>query len=367
MSILMSIRVDPEAAVPLATQLSGQITWLLANGDLEEGDQLPPIRELAERLGINLHTVRAAYLQLDEAGLVELRRGRRARVLRYKPSAAASNAPDIPSFTVGVIIPDFSTFYAPFVRAVESGAAERSSMTFICNAHEDPLEAVAYVNRLVAQQVDGIVVASLPLARDVDRAGGIPVVHVDSPGSEGFGVEFDLMESQYEVTSHVIGHGHTRIGFLTPPTSLANVGPKHAGFRRALIEAGIAPDDQLEIEVSGFAMSSGEDGARALLSLPDPPTAIVAATDHLAFGAFHAVTSRGLSVPDDIALVGNDGTEMSGILRPGLTTMEMPVARAGNEALAMLQTLIDGDEPDPRRIVLPSQLKVRESCGSHPR
>ena len=112
------VRVDPDAAVPLATQVSQQLAWLIASGKLRPGDQLPPTRQFSTQLGINLHTVRAAYSQLAADGLVTTHRGRLATVLGYDRTKAAIEAPDLPSFTVGVIIPGFSSFFAPILDGI---------------------------------------------------------------------------------------------------------------------------------------------------------------------------------------------------------------------------------------------------------
>ncbi len=91
MSNKLPIRLDPTSQIPLASQLGQQLTWLIASGQVSEGDQLPPVRALAEQLGINLHTVRAAYHQLSVDGLLSIQKGRRARVLEYDRSRAKAS------------------------------------------------------------------------------------------------------------------------------------------------------------------------------------------------------------------------------------------------------------------------------------
>lgn len=365
MSNKLPIRLDPTSQIPLASQLGQQLTWLIASGQVSEGDQLPPVRALAEELGINLHTVRAAYHQLSVDGMLSIQRGRRARVLEYDRSRAKASWVDAPSFSIGVIIPEFVSFYAPMLRAIDAAAAESPTMVFICNAHEDPKTALTYLDRLVAKQVDGIVVAGGLLDRQValPPPGRPSLVFIDSPGSAGPSVEFDLEGSQFKATNHLIEHGHQRIGYITPPRRIPNVGPKYSGYRKAIESANLETKPELVAEVPDFEIRSGEVAANRLLDLPNPPTAIAASSDPLAFGAFHAITSRGLRIPDQVALVGNDDIEMAAIIRPALTTVSLPVAEAGKRAISMLEDMMAGGSPSPPQIVLDTELVIRETCG----
>lgn len=361
----LQVRVDPTAPVPLATQLSQQLTWLIAGGQLREGDQLPAIRDLAAQLGINLHTVRAAYQQLDAAGLISIRQGRRAAVHRYDRTRAATAAADVPTFSIGAIIPGFVPFYAPLIRGIEAAAAKQPAMVFICNAGDDADTAGAHLDRLIAKRVDGIVVAGPLLPPDVALPdnGWPPLVFIDAPDAPGPGVEFDLEASQFAATRHLIDHGHQRVGYLSAPLWAPNVAPKYSGHQAALATADLSPEPNLVAIAPDFEIASGELGAHRLLDLADPPPAIAATSDSLAFGAFHAITSRGLRVPEDVALVGNDNVDMAAVIRPALTTVALPVEEAGRRAVAMLWELMAGQQPDPPTVVLDVELVVRESCG----
>lgn len=364
------IRVDFEASIPLAVQVSQQLAWLIASRDLEPGDRLPTVRDLAAQVGINLHTVRAAYRQLAAEGLVSTRQGRRATVLAYDRTKAVMATPDLPSFTIGVIIPNLAPFYAPLLEGIELAAARQPAMVFICNAHEDPTLFLAHTDRLISKRVDGIIMASPefpPNAALPPSGHGPPIVFIDHPGASRPGVDFDLEDSSYQATSHMIEHGHRLIGYVTPPSVWPNVAPKLAGFQRAMAEAGREVRSELVAGVEDFAIESGYRAAIRLLDHSEPPTGIVVASDALALGAMHAITSRGLRIPEDVALIGNDGIDIGAIVRPSLTTVALPVREAGVEAVAMLQRLIAGERPHPARVVLGVDLVVRETCGcAHP-
>jgi DNA-binding LacI/PurR family transcriptional regulator len=364
MSRRFRLHVEQSSNLPLSGQISEQLAWLIIGGVLVEGDELPPVQELADELGINLHTVRAGYQQLESQGLVSLGRGRRARVLSYDRAGQFEFASGVPSYAIGVIIPEFIQAYAPLLAGIEAEAAKQPALIFVSNAHEDSTIALDILDRLIARGVDGIVVAAALFEPDVaiPSRSLMPVVFIDSPGAAGTSIEFDLEGSQYQATRHLLEHGHRKIGYITPPTTLANVAPKLAGHRRALSEAGIDPDDPPVVEVQDFSIASGRNAALELLHLSQPPTAITAASDLLAVGVYRAAREAGLQIPEDLAVTSNDNSELSAVVDPGLTTVTLPLREAGELAVQSIMAIQDGT-PNPTHTVLDVALVVRESCG----
>ncbi len=363
MSRPFHILVDHNSNMPLAGQISQQLTRLIVGGTLQEGDELPAIQELADELGVNLHTVRAGYQRLESQGLVSLGRGRRARVLTYDRTRWLDSSSQIPSHAIGVIIPEFIQAYAPFLAAIEAEAAQESALVFVANAHDDRKTADFVLDRLLAQGVDGIVVVADLLESDLDLPDSRPpIVYVDAPGSPGTSIEFDLEHSQYLATSHLLQHGHNRIGYITPPIHLANVAPKLAGHSRALEEADIDPASQPITEVADFQIPSGRTAARELLEGEDSPTAITATSDELAVGTYQAARELGMRIPNDLAITSNDNSELSAIIDPGLTTVTLPLRQAGKLAVQSIRNFQNGT-PGPERVTLNVELVIRNSCG----
>jgi DNA-binding LacI/PurR family transcriptional regulator len=371
MSILDKISVDLQHEATLAGQLRQQFTWLIATGQLRPGDRLPPLRNLARHLGINLHTVRAAYLRLAEDGLVVMRQWFGTRVLAYDPVRLAQAAGSLRSHTVGIILPSMANpFYHPFVEGVESVASEDHTMLFVCNTHDDSGEALRYLNQLSAKGVDGVIVVShdvagFPLPPSSLGPDPLPVISVDWPDSGGYSVLMDLASAGYQATRHLLDHGHSRVGLVTAQQPAANVDPIESGYWRALREAGIAPDLDRVARVGGFAVEHGAEGARRLLALSQPPTAIFAIADVLAIGALREIKGAGLRVPEDVALVGFNDCPIAALVDPPLTTVAAPARQMGVEAMKMLQCLIAGTQPCRGRVLLPVSLVIRRSCGTH--
>jgi len=371
MEILDRLSIDPRHEVPLAWQLKQQIAWLIASGTLESGDRLPAVRRLADHLDINLHTVRSAYQKLEAEGFVETRQGRGTHVLPFDLRRIAQASGALPSHTIGVIVPSFSNpFFHTFLLGVEKAAEEDQTLLFLCNTHDDASAAWRDFARLSAKGVDGILVVSHDICEFLTPDAGtnppsLPFVTVDWPDCDGYKVLIDLESAGYQATRHLLEHGHHRIGLITFAIEVSNVRPIEAGYQLALAEGAVPVHPQLIARVPGFDLAAGVEGARRLLALPDPPTAIFAIADTLALGAMQFIKSTGRQVPGDVALVGFNDIPLAALVEPTLTSVAAPAQELGLQAMGMLQDLIAGKRPAQQEIVLPVSLIVRESCGGH--
>lgn len=357
--------------ITLAHQLKHQITWMIINGDLKSGDNLPSLRELAKHLSINLHTVRSAYRLLEIQGLVVSRQGRETRVADVKLENLVQTSESVLTNTIGVIVASLvNPFYHSFLAGLAEEADKNQSLLFVCDSQDDLSEARRYFARLAVKQVDGIIAVSLCIEntelsnRDMrEKRPGLPFVSVDWPGAKGPSILLDLERAGYLATRHLIEHGHRRIGMITFLFDADNVVPVNKGYFQALEEAGLKPESSLVARVHSFDFAAGEDGARYLANLPEPPTAIFAICDLVAAGAMQALKSLGYRIPEDIALVGVDDIPAAQWLDPPLTTISTPSYEMGKSAMQMLQAII-AEKPLPQQqITFPVSLIVRRSCG----
>lgn len=372
MDILSALHVSTQNDDTLLNQIRQQITWLIANGQLKPGDQLPSIHRMADHLGINLHTVRSAYKKLEGDGLVQIQQGHGTLVLPFDLTLLSRSTKDIRSHTVGVIIPSWSNpFYHAFLQGVEEIAEKDQTLLFLCNTHDDPKNAWRDFARLSTKQVDGILIASHDVgslhsenALDSPRR-RLPFVTVDWPGSRGYSVQLDLESASYQATEHLIQHGHRRVGMITVLSESPNVLAINRGYERALQTYGITPDPDITIRVTGWGLECGREGAEQLLSVSQPPAALFTAADMLALGAMQAIKASGRLIPDDMALTSFNDIPNAALTEPALTTVKAPARQMGREAMKMLQTLIEGKQPVKRTLSLSTQLVVRQSCGRH--
>ncbi len=363
--ILHLVRVDPDDPLPLVAQLRQQLALLIASGELAEGDRLPPVRELAQHLGINWHTIRAAYKQLAAERLVTVRQGRGTLVLPYTAHRAARPAPGTPTFTLGILLPSLNPIYAPFIGGIEQAARETPWLPLVCYHHDDPDLTVKYLDQLLARQVDGLILVSIDqqfvpptLARD-----SLPIVQVDNPQASGYAVLLDSQGAAYRATHHLLEHGHRRIGLLSGPLDWPNVHECYLGYQRALASAFLEPDPHLVVETSTFHLDAGYQGGQRLLNLVNRPTAIFCTADILAIGAMRALQAGGVRIPDDVAVIGYNNIDLAALVEPPLTTVSAPAYEMGLTAMTMLHRLLLGQPVENRRVVLDARLVVRQSCG----
>lgn len=373
MDIYDQIHLASDRDTTLAHQLQQQLTWLIVNGRLRPGDRLPSVQIMADRLGINLHTVRSAYHKMEANGLVVTRQGRGTHVLAIDPGRVILAARDQISHTIGVILPSWTNpFYHGLLQGVQSIADEHQSLLFVSNTNDDPAAVWRDFYRLCAKKVDGILVVSHDLRGvytdgDIskDLPAGPPVVTVDWPDAAGCTAGVDLESAGYLATRHLIEHGHHRIGLISYFQEVSNVKTINQGYLRALEQTGIPHDPSLMIKVPGFDMTSGEAGARRLLAMKNPPTALFTIADTLALGAMKTIKQAGMRIPQDIAVASFNDIPAAALVEPGLTTVSVPTVQLGQEAMRMLQTLIEGGQPPQRHITLPATLVIRQSCGDH--
>jgi len=172
-------------------------------------------------------------------------------------------------------------------------------------------------------------------------------------------IGFDERKAAADIVEHLISLGHRRIAHLTGLKGHGAHTWRLNGYRDALRKAGIAYDESLVIE-GDFTFASGTAGARALLKLRRPPTAIFASNDDMACGVIREAYERGLAIPDDLSVCGFDDTPVSHLISPGLTTVCQPCRDIGCLAVeSVLQSIRD---PAMRHQVrLPYQLQLRAS------
>jgi DNA-binding LacI/PurR family transcriptional regulator len=274
---------------------------------------------------------------------------------------------------VGVLLGDIvDPYFAEIVRGIEDVARRAGYLVVVCNTGRDPGTERRYVMALRDYRADAILllggdifdpVTRRALQRELDQltAHGAVAVAVAGDHADLPAIDIDHAAAAEEMVRYLVGLGHARIGFISGPMNVSTARYRREGFLRAMLRAGLPTN---LIEEGDFTYSGGHSTTQRLLTRK--PSAIFAANDQMALGALSACRGAGLSVPDEISVVGFGNTSGAEHAVPGLTTVSMPRHQLGVEAMqAVLDALEVGgrapSEVHPRR--LPFHLVIRESSS----
>jgi LacI family transcriptional regulator len=238
-------------------------------------------------------------------------------------------------------------------------------MVFLADTQDDPDKELAVIRALHQRRVDGIIFApSAEPARALDyllhRAP--PCVLIDRMADPRFDqIGVDNANAMDALVDHVTAMGHRHIGFVAGQPGFATTVERIAGFHAALKSRGI--ELQPDWIVTGSATTaSAATAVRRLLGQARPPSAIVTGNNLATIGVMRAVRELGLTVPDDLSLVGMDDFEWANLFEPRLTLVEQPCTELGRQAAALLVERIAAPKGARRSVRLAAKLQTRASC-----
>lgn len=338
----------------------------------------PTLEEVARLAGVSRSTVsRVVNGHPNVRPEVRERVWEVIRQTGYQPHAAARSLVTRRTRVIGLMIPQAVTtlFTDPYFPILMRGVADA------CNAHNYHLMLSLFSQRQIRdsrthqdqlyQQVlrgrylDGVVVSSAPLDDPIFPRlleENVPFVIVGRyPHERVSYVDVDNVVGARMAVEHLLRLGHERIATITGPPNMCAGQDRLEGYRQALAARGIPVDERLIAE-GDFTEQGGRTAMQRLL--PHRPTAVFAASDMMAVGALKTIREAGLSVPEDIALVGFDDVPLASMVDPPLTTVRQPIEQLGSMAVELLISLLENPGGDSvHRVVLPTELVIRASCG----
>jgi DNA-binding LacI/PurR family transcriptional regulator len=337
----------------------------------------PTIRDVARRAGVSIQSVsnvingRRGMVSADTRQRIE----RAMADLEYHPDAGARGLRSRRARTLAFLVLDQHLRYLadPLTDLMLAGVADlardRGYGVLIQAARPDDRSA-DLLSPLEERRADGacVVLSGAPAVRrrhlDRLRRLGMPFVLFDELLSDPLCtcVTAQNEEGARELTRHLVERGHRRIAFIAARVPWPVIEQRHRGYRRALDEAGIAPDLSLERFEGGLGPSGGDEMVQRLLREPEPPTAVMATSDMLALGALRAARRAGLRVPGDVAVTGFDDFEFAAFVDPPLTTVYVPGYEMGRQGAEALLARIESDDTTlPARHEFAVELRVRDS------
>lgn len=313
------------------------------------------MHDVARKAGVGLATVgRVLHRNGFVAEATRLAVEAAVRDLGYVPNQVARNLKSRRTKVWGhVTMFNPNQLFAGISRAVDEAAAQAGYRVITVATHQDRTPLEAQVRDLLEQQVEGIVFTSHAEVGneliDMVCKAGVPVVMIERTlVHEGVDrVVVQDFRGAFDAVTHLVAHGHRRIGFIGRGPEQDVEARRWEGYRRALLAGGLGADPSLVALVPQYTVADGSAALGRLLDQPKPPTAVFLTSDVLAAGALQQAYARGLRVPEWLALVGYDNT-LAALLSPALTSMALPLDRVGRLAVEFLRSRSENPALAPR-------------------
>ncbi|MCC6805116.1 MAG: LacI family DNA-binding transcriptional regulator [Anaerolineae bacterium] len=329
------------------------------------------IFDVAKRANVSIGTVSRVLNKRDR-----VRPETRERVLLaiqeldYHSNALAQGLASQQTDTIGLVIPQVNDpFYFGIVRGIEDTVTTAGYSLLIASQPHHTSEN-HYMRLFRRGHVDALILTAVdvfPNELQEMMKGGLPVILVQQDaGKHVSAVQADNYGGACALTEHLLEHGYRRIAYITGTDHTPDNQERMRGIRDTLAAHGLTLPQELVFR-GDYLRGSGSEAMRQILDLPERPDAVFAGNDQMAADAIVAAQERGLRVPGDIAVVGFDDVPLASYVSPSLTTVRQPIYEQGvyaaRTALDMLKS--DGKQPplSPPRIILPTTLVIRRSCG----
>lgn len=332
------------------------------------------LKDIAERAGVSIMTVSKALRGArDVSAETKTRIKILAQQMGYMPDSTAQGLRNRSTKLLGLVVSTVTNpIYARTVSAIEEGAHEWGYDLILAHSLSLPEREEACIRNMLSRRIDGLFVfpvyrlaPSAPVYEELLRRRTPTVVLGQrAPFCAQFcNVETDDANASYLMTRHLLDLGHKRIAYLCGPSAAPWAQERLEGYRRALRESGIEPEDKL-IFTAGSSIEDGEKAAAQMINESAAMTAVQAVSDLVAMGAANVFLSQGVKIPDDLSFAGFGNILMSQHFRVPLSTVREPKRRLGMAAIDCMKRLRRGELPEPQRIA--SEVIIRASTGPVP-
>lgn len=290
----------------------------------------------------------------------------------YTPNGIARSLRQRYTATIGLVVPDNSNpFFAEIAKGVENEGFDAGYSVIICNSNGLLERETRLLESLMGRRVDGIIYFGSSSGTDHLRplvGNQMPLVvfnrEIDNSSVDSFQV--DNYRIGYIGTRYLTEMGHVQIACVGPAALETPSARRVDGYKQALVERGLTWDEEL-VQWGDNHMGGGKEAMRRILSSGLTFSAVFATNDLMAMGAIAALREAKLRVPEDVSVVGVDDIPFAAFTDPPLTTVAIPKAEAGRQAVGLLiERLTGAFSGEGRRVMLECKLIVRSSCAVHP-
>ena len=324
-------------------------------------------RDIARKLGINVSTVSRALRGLEGVSPeLKLQIEQLAEKGGYRPNPFALSLRYDTTRTIGIVVPDVSfNQYAHIVKHIEAKAREAGYMCIITDTDDSYQNELNCLELLQNMHVEGIIICTSQDTTDFRhllkiKDAQIPIVLFDQvPDVDISSVIINDAASARQATNTLIESGARRIAFLGGPSQMKQTADRKHGYLEALREHNIPIRTEL-VKCNPISFNSGLTDTLELLDLPEPPDAILVSHGLLAIAALQAVTSLGLRIPEDVAIIAYMSDWVSEMSHPRVSFIKQNLREIGNKAFRLLLDQINGDD-SVQHVVVKAHLELRDS------
>ncbi|WP_022664143.1 LacI family DNA-binding transcriptional regulator [Desulfospira joergensenii] len=326
------------------------------------------ILDVAKLAGVSTATVSRVINSPDAVREPTRKKVRRAmEVCNYKYNALARGFVTKQSNTIGLIIPNINNpVFAESTQGVQDHADRNKVQVILGNTYYQYDQEENLIRTLREKQVDGLIITTTNPKGDVLKSlveEKVPFVLLYSTIKKGpiSAVGIDNYQGGYRATEHLVQLGHRRVGMVAGKFSISDRSlHRWHGYRQCLKNYGIAYDNSLLFQTD-YSLTGGSVSVKKMLALKKSPTAVFCSNDYLALGAMKGARECGLSLPEDLSIVGFDDIQISSYVIPGLTTIHQPAYEMGQLGAKLLFRLMEEKQSKPVQVMLESSLVIRES------
>ncbi len=328
------------------------------------------IRDVAKAAGVALGTA-SRVINKAENVAPEIRQRVQAAIdaLGYQPDVLAQSMRRGETRTIGIIIRDITLpAFAAFVQSAQEELEAQNYVLMLTCSEDRPERELSLLNLLAQRRVDGLIMTgcSESDSKLLEARGqiGVPIVMLDRVAHDSSDsmlmAHADGMQKAVEL---LIDLGHRRIALITGSNEVHSGRDRVVGYRRAYRNKALTVDNSL-VRARDFRGESGYREMTELLATDAPPTGVVAGGIAMLPGVVRAIREAGLSIPEDISVIGGGDSDLARLATPPVTVIRWDYAEVGRAAAKILIDRITGsDDSAPRQLLFPTELVVRQSCA----